>query len=102
MEILDWKFIFVIITFALIGIGCLIKRSRIGVTAASFGVVSTLVIWGIVRLNIKFQSFLSQVGLTFKDILTFVAIILVAIIAFIVIFFVLKTFNSLNGKVKKR
>lgn len=102
MDILDWKFIFVIITFAIIGLGCLIKKSKIGITAAAFGVVSTLVTWAIVRVNIKFQNFLSQIGLTFKDILAFLVIILVAIIAFVIIFFTLKTFNSLSGKTKKR
>lgn len=101
MEILDWRFIFVIITFAVIGFVCIINKSKIGLTASSFGVIATLVAWCGVKINIKVKSMLEQVGLTFKDIFTFIITILATILAFILIFFFIKIFGG-NKILKKR
>ncbi len=101
MEILDLRFIFVIITFAIIGIVCIVNRSKIGLTAASFSVVAALVIWGVIKINIKMQNILKQVGLTFKDVLAFLVIILMSILIFMLIFLFLKIFNKNKG-IKKR
>ena len=101
MEILDLRFIFVIITFAIIGLGCILNKSKIGLTAASFSIVATLLIWGIIKINIKIQDVLKEVGLTFRDVLTFLVTILISIFVFVLIFFFLKILSK-NKRVKKR
>ncbi|MDZ5253191.1 hypothetical protein [Clostridium sp. LIBA-8841] len=102
LEILDWKFIFIIITFALIGVVCLFKKSKIGLTAASVGIIGSLILWGFFKISIKFKNFLTGVGLSFKDILNFFIAIITAIVAFTAIFLLLKIFNDFGGRLKKR
>ena len=63
MEFLDWKFIFIIITFAFIGLICIFKRSKIGLTAASVGIIGSLILWGFFKVSIKVRNFLDGVGL---------------------------------------
>lgn len=102
MAILDWKFIFIILTFALIGIICVLKKSKIGITAASLGVIGSLILWGFFKVSIKFREFLTGFGLSFRDLLNFLVTIIIAIIVFVGIFFLLKIFSDFNGKLKKR
>lgn len=102
MAILDWKFIFIILTFALIGIICVLKKSKNGITAASLGVIGSLILWGFFKVSIKFREFLTGVGLSFRDLLNFLVTIIIAIIVFVGIFFLLKVFSNFNGKLKKR
>lgn len=102
MDILDWKFIFIIITFALIGLLCLFKKSKIGLTSASVGIVGSLILWGFFKISIKFREFLTGVGLSFKDILNFIITVIMAIVAFVAIFFILKVFNNFGRRLKKR
>lgn len=102
MDILDWRFIFIIITFALIGLICILKKSKVGLTAASVGIIGSLFFWGLFKVSIKFKSFLNNVGLSFKDILNLFIAVITAIVVFIAIFFFLKIFNNFGGRLKKR
>ncbi|MDM0875880.1 hypothetical protein QTI57_05210 [Clostridium perfringens] len=102
MEFLDWKFIFIIITFAFIGLICIFKRSKIGLTAASVGIIGSLILWGFFKVSIKVRNFLDGVGLSFKDLLNFLFVVITAIIAFLVIFIFLKAFNNFGSKISKR
>ena len=98
MEFLDWKFVFIIITFAFIGLICIFKKSKIGLTSASVGIIGSLILWGF----FKVRNFLDGVGLSFKDLLNFLLVVITAIIAFLVIFIFLKAFNNFGSKISKR
>lgn len=107
MEILDWKFIFSIITFGLIGIICLFKKSKIGLTASSLGVIGTLILWAFFKIGLKLKSFLGEFGLGFKDVFNFLGLGILTIICFFLIFFILTGIknirgSSYKGKKKKR
>lgn len=107
METLDWKFIFSIITFAFIGLICLLKKSKIGLTASSLGVIGALIIWAFFKMGLKLKSFLGEFGLGFKDVFNFLGLGILTIICFFILFFLLKGIknikgSSYKGKKKKR
>ncbi|EGT0690111.1 hypothetical protein GW986_10040, partial [Clostridium perfringens] len=75
---------------------------KIGLTAASVGIIGSLILWGFFKVSIKVRNFLDRVGLSFKDLLNFLFVVITAIIAFLVIFLFLKAFNNFGSKIRKR
>ena len=101
MGIVEWRFVYIILTFAIIGVVCSLKRFKAGILAASTGIGATLIVWGCRVITLKIKSFFGGDGFDFKQVSSIITCILVSIIVFVVLALLFEIFNRKKRKRRK-
>lgn len=106
IDLINFKYIYIVITLGVIGIICVFKEFRLGIIASITGIIIISVVWGILKIVEYFKNSMESEGIDYTMFLENIKAIFVAGIIFFIItliyYFIMFLKNSNKRRTNKR